>query len=936
MEQVEREEREYNEKVERETRERDAREQEVREKEELAAREAQEAAEREEALRTPPTPTPTKPSILDQLVPLTVYESPLSSQSQTLSPSSPRIAHVAASPSPSPAPFHQSDSAAQLYVDPRRPPSPTMNTRMAQAIVDSQWNKTLVFGANDNDSSDQDSSDQDPDTESDDDDVLHSVSNVGESQSQNQWTQDTGDEREDEDNSPFVPFSQQGESQSQASFAMEEGVEGDVEEDEPLETEPVRLFVEERVSFKPRAPLGVKSFGGVPSSTPISRAFEVLVDDAEEEEDVIPSSQPEYVDEDLEEFEAALRLDDEAIAHSMNERDGFAMGRRPIGTNRWAPLIDNMTPISERTYEFTSASAGRTMGERRESVYSGAGTASVLEEEEEEEDEDEEEDSEDEEGDGDRAFVAYEQEDEEEDSDGSRDSSTSEDEEDDEEVVAVGQLLAPLSLVNDSATDQDSSWQESTRKDGHFDEDDSIAEIEHSIEVEAPTNRSFDVSVNTSLPEGYTITGNQSGMNTGMVLGDTTNIVVPASAFPNPCHPYHPSTLAKLFARLESPIVDHPDVRDLMDVDANKLAGLQKTAKKREGTSRRKSKDRTGVIDEVWELELDGEVFSVREKLGEGSFGAVFRIVTPFVERDEDEDDDEEDEETSVAVKVERPTNLWEFSILSQLHTRLASHLRPSVIDAKRLYAFQDESYLFLDFADQGTLLDAVNKANEAGVSPATGGASLGLEEIVAMFFVIELLRLVDGFHSAGFIHGDLKIDNCLVRFEDVPGGARAWSTTYDPSGGGGWSSKGVKVIDFGRSIDLSAFPTGQTFATDFKTDALDCYEIREGKSWSFEPDYYGVASIAFNLIFGKYIETKTIVDEAGIGRQTINQNFRRYHQVDLWTKLFDALLNPKLVGDGTLPISNELGAIRMEMESWLVKNSDRNGKSLRGLIKKM
>ena len=45
------------------------------------------------------------------------------------------------------------------------------------------------------------------------------------------------------------------------------------------------------------------------------------------------------------------------------------------------------------------------------------------------------------------------------------------------------------------------------------------------------------------------------------------------------------------------------------------------------------------------------------------------------------------------------------------------------------------------------------------------------LDELLVMFFTIEFLRLLEGLHSAGLIHGDLKIDNCLVRLEDVPGG---------------------------------------------------------------------------------------------------------------------------------------------------------------------
>lgn len=849
-------------------------------------------------LAASPSPSPRHTSPIEPVVPLVLSQR---------------------SPSPPHAPTDATSPRHAIYIDPRRPPSPTMNTRQAQALVDDLFAKTLNFG-----SGSLDSDDEEPETE-DEDEESPCWERATESQLnlQSQFTTASSQES----NAPFVPFSQ-----SQASQLSD--LEEETEESCP---EPIQLFQDPVVAgnstpgFRPTtgAPLGVKV------GTPL---FQVRRD---EESEAVPSSQVDEwehaeADANSEEFETALREE------SPVRGDGFAMGRRPVGTNRWAPFIDNMTPISERTYEFGEATrTGRSEFEtaRRDSAFPVADV--------QEEDEDSTE-SEDEDGDGDRAFVAYEEE-EEEDSDrsrsGSSESSEPETEEEDEETPVQQRAPPPPMPQQDSSSD----WHNSTMKDGRFNDEEHVGE--RSLGESSGQDRSFEVSLNTSLPEGYTITGNQSGMTTGMVLAETTNLGLTeaieeqhkrrsepfssASDFPNPCNPFTLSTIGQLLALASPPVLDHSNVRDLTHLGAGKLASLQKTAKRREAASKSKAKDRTGVVDEVWELELDGEVFSVREKLGEGSFGAVFRVAAPPTDEDASFDD-EADEETSIAVKVERPTNLWEFSILDQLHARLPPRIRTSVVAAQRLYAFEDESYLFLDFCDQGTLLDAVNKANEAGVAPATGGASAGLEEIVAMFFVVELLRTLEGFHNAGFVHGDLKIDNCLVRLQDVPGGARAWSTTYDRTGGGGWSAKGLKIVDFGRSIDLRAFPPSQEFLSDLETDEFDCVEMREGRAWTYEPDYFGAASIAFNLLFGRYIETKAFEDPDGRTRYGINQNFRRYHQTELWTRLFDTLLNPRLVRGGVLPIPDELVVVRGEMEEWLTRNSDKNGKSLRGLIKKM
>lgn len=876
-------------------------------------------------------------------------------------------------------------------LNPRRQPSPTINTRLAANLLDDLWAKTLDFGTEERNSRDSDSENGDSEDEEEDRaawaDIPHSQLNQ-----QSQFTQSTSAGASQED-PPYVPFSQTPSQMddsmfqpSQSQFSQLSDVQEQSEESEelgrrvgragrtgPLRMDegtddendenggivarpaPMQLFRDATAvaapatpGFRPtRAPLGAKPLRGGVAATPApASAFAILRDESS-----VPSTQEEEEVEEhedsFEDFEAPLEggeEDEQEHGGAYEQRelgDGFAFGRREKGIpSRYAPFIDAMTPVKEATMEYTSSgyttsSLSTSQRSRRDSAFPT--TAPVQEE-----DEEEQEDSDDEEDDGDRAFVAYQPEEESDRSSfRTRNGSSSEEEpdtEDDEPVVLQPQPPQQL-LAEASLDDSSHDWRDSTRKDGQFDGVGDLS-ADRSLQGHDP---SFEASLNTSLPEGYTITGNQSGMTTNMVLAETTNVGantsdlgkrerVSTSSSSDAVNPFTDAMLKSLLAGVSPPVLEHPSVRNHTASVADNLASLQKTAKRRQVKG---GKDRTGVIEDAWELDLGGEVYSVREKLGEGAFGAVFRVAAPQ-NPDESFDPDAEDDESSLAVKVERPTNLWEFHILEQLHSRLPPRIRQAVVHANHLYAFEDESYLFLDFCDQGSLLDAVNKANESGIAPPTGGASAGLEEVVAMFFVIELVRVVEGFHGAGFIHGDLKIDNCLVRLEEVAGGVRNWATTYDPSGAGGWSSKGVKVIDFGRTIDSRLFPKGQAFVCDFETDEFDCIEMREKRSWTFEPDYFGLASIAFNLLFGRYIETKPVQVD-GITKYAINQNFKRYHQAELWTKLFDALLNPKSVRqDGSLPITNELGVIREKMEAWLVKNCDKNGKSLKSLIKKM
>ncbi|KAL0580955.1 protein kinase [Marasmius crinis-equi] len=403
----------------------------------------------------------------------------------------------------------------------------------------------------------------------------------------------------------------------------------------------------------------------------------------------------------------------------------------------------------------------------------------------------------------------------------------------------------------------------------------------------------------------------------------------------NPCNPFDPPILRALLSRI------NPDshYHDLMTQESNHFDELQRFARKSRKTSGNSATGSSLDVGASYSLLLDGHKFSVTEKLGEGGFGAVFAardLGVPKPDEDDESDDDmlddeDEEEQSLVALKVVKPRNIWEYNMLRRLHTALLPTNRRSLVSPYALYAFKDESYLVMDLCPQGTLLDIVNRADSAGISQQ--GACL--DELLVMFFAIELLRLLENIHNAGFIHGDLKIDNCLLRLEDVPGGNSAWSAAYQPSGEGGWSSKGLKLIDFGRTLDTRLFPAGQQFVGDWAVDERDCPELREGRAWTFQTDYYGLAGIIYCMFFGKYIQGSSLTRVNG--RAKIATPLKRYWQIELWTRLFDMLLNPTQVRpDGRLPIAEELGAVRKEMEAWLQSNCNRAGGTLKGLLKKV
>ncbi|KAJ7707720.1 hypothetical protein B0H17DRAFT_529003 [Mycena rosella] len=389
---------------------------------------------------------------------------------------------------------------------------------------------------------------------------------------------------------------------------------------------------------------------------------------------------------------------------------------------------------------------------------------------------------------------------------------------------------------------------------------------------------------------------------------------------PNPCNPFDADVMSALLSR----IVPDQYFYDLREQEANMLEPLQKFAKRARKTSGN-TNNNTGVLDGSWfSLNVGGHRFSVCEKLGEGGFGVVFKAKDLGTQEqedtdDEDEDEDDEDGSSMVALKVVKPRNLWEYRVLRRLHSTLPSHLRRSVVLPHALFAFRDESYLVMDLCPQGTLLNIVNGANAASLSQAGGT----LDELLVMFFAVELLRVVEAMHSAGFIHGDLKIDNCLLRLDDVPGGTAAWSSMYKPSGEDGWCHKGLKLIDFGRTIDTRLFPAGQQFIADWDTDARDCFELREQRPWTYQTDYFGLAGIIYCMLFGKYIQANSVSTKDG--RHKIDTPLKRYWQTEIWEQLFGILLNPCAVrADGSLPLCDELGDVRAQMEAWLQAHCNR------------
>ena len=343
-------------------------------------------------------------------------------------------------------------------------------------------------------------------------------------------------------------------------------------------------------------------------------------------------------------------------------------------------------------------------------------------------------------------------------------------------------------------------------------------------------------------------------------------------------------------------------------------------------------------------LQFDGtdRTYKIKRELGKGAFAPVYLVESTAVEDDVDEEkpvqmgkgDFGPKRQALEAVKMEDPPSAWEFYIMRQAERRLGvSRAAESIIHAYEMHVFKDECYLIEEFRDQGTLLDLVNLARaENGV----------MDEQLAMFFTVELFRTVESLHSKGLIHGDLKADNILVRFDTLQR-EDYWESQYHRDGLNGWSAKGIALIDFGRGIDMKVFRPDVQFIADWNTTEADCAEMRELRPWTYQIDYHGLAGIVHNLLFGKYISTTaergTALGAGATKTYRIRESLKRYWQTDIWNEVLDLLLNPLMhleAEEGAkMPVLKGMKSVREKMETYLEGNCEK-GVGLKALVRRM
>nr|XP_036580699.1 checkpoint protein kinase [Colletotrichum truncatum]KAF6788694.1 checkpoint protein kinase [Colletotrichum truncatum] len=408
------------------------------------------------------------------------------------------------------------------------------------------------------------------------------------------------------------------------------------------------------------------------------------------------------------------------------------------------------------------------------------------------------------------------------------------------------------------------------------------------------------------------------------------------------CNPVDDAVREEILSNMQPPLTSYPGFYDHRDEKYEKGNEIRKFAKAMSKAAKGERTSNACAMVTVQFPDVSTQ-YVIRKELGAGAFAPVYLVENSTV------DEDDEDGVVAMgkgafavshrsaleALKMELPPSPWEFHMMRVAHNRLGPQHRASasISYAHEFHLYEDEGFLFLPYHSHGSLLDVVNffRAEPSAV----------MDEQLAMFFTIELFRTVEALHARGVLHGDLKVDNCLLRL-DGNANSHPLETQYRADGSGGWDTRGVTLIDFGRGIDMRNFQADVAFVADWKTSAQDCAEMREGRPWTWQIDYHGLAGIVYCLLFGKYIETVRC-DQGGIGlagrKYRIRESLKRYWQTEIWGECFDLLLNPgSFVADeegGSMPVLKSMRGVREKMEAWLTSNCER-GVGLKSLMGKV
>lgn len=218
----------------------------------------------------------------------------------------------------------------------------------------------------------------------------------------------------------------------------------------------------------------------------------------------------------------------------------------------------------------------------------------------------------------------------------------------------------------------------------------------------------------------------------------------------NPCDPYEPALIQELLALASKQVGGA--VENFHWCQNDPIQNIGKTleaASVKQLKQTKVSKYRNTNDDDestIINLKTLGALKFI-QKLGKGGYSHVY-----LLEKTKDDAGFEDffaDENTpthqneKIALKIQSPSHPWEFYIISELHLRLPDTIKKSIIQPLNCHFYAHESLLSLNYSAGGTVLDCINTYGKDSVVK-------GFDELLASFFGIEVMKIVESIHAAG------------------------------------------------------------------------------------------------------------------------------------------------------------------------------------------
>lgn len=233
----------------------------------------------------------------------------------------------------------------------------------------------------------------------------------------------------------------------------------------------------------------------------------------------------------------------------------------------------------------------------------------------------------------------------------------------------------------------------------------------------------------------------------------------------------------------------------------------------------------------------------------------------------------------SVALKVQQPACSWEYYISREIGDRLSKLYGNTSVTSlfaqiTNAYIYNDGSVLVSNYYTFGTLLNIINVYKEK---------NLPIHESLMIYYAIELLDMIQTLHRCNIIHLDIKPDNILVqRIPEINALGKSCEEIFALAK----SKPSLLLTDFGKSIDMSSFPSDTKFCYESAPNGLLCPEMKDKRPWTFQPDYFAVAGCVHCMLFGTYITIQNTTD-----CWMLCKKFHR-NMSQVWQPFFHTLLN--------------------------------------------